>query len=144
MPSALRKKLIRVLLAVFPLCVVAHAQCPVDTVIVKGRVEHPIAQNDYRVRVELVYPKHKPGESGEVTVEDATFKIPVEFVTEQSSLFTNLPKRCGRKPQTVVITLLSGDQKFDEAFLDFARHFKMVDPSAYSLRSELVLNGSSQ
>jgi len=54
MPSALRKKLIRVLLAVFPLCVVAHAQCPVDTVIVKGRVEHPIAQNDYRVRVELV------------------------------------------------------------------------------------------
>jgi hypothetical protein len=144
MPSALRKKLIRVLLAVFPLCVVAHAQCPVDTVIVKGRVEHPIARNDYRVRVELVYPKHKPGESGEVTVEDATFKIPVEFVTEQSSLFTNLPKRCGRKPQTVVITLLSGDQKSDEVFLDFARNFKMVDPSAYSLRSELVLNGGSQ
>jgi hypothetical protein len=144
MPSALRKKLIRVLLAVFPLCVVAHAQCPVDTVIVKGRVEHPIAQNDYRIRVELVYPKHKPGESGEVTVEDATFKIPVEFVTEQSSLFTNLPKRCGRKPQTVVITLLSGDQKSDEVFLDFARNFKMVDPSAYSLRSELVLNGGSQ
>lgn len=144
MPSALRKKLIRVLLAVFPLCVVAHAQCPVDTVIVKGRVEHPIARNDYRVRVELVYPKHKPGESGEVTVEDATFKIPVEFVTEQSSLFTNLPKRCGRKPQTVVITLLSGDQKSDEVLLDFARNFRMVDPSAYSLRSELMLNGGSQ
>ena len=144
MPSALRNKPIRVLLAVFPLCLVAYAQCPVDTVIVKGRVEHPIAQNDYRVRVELVYPKHKPGESGEVTVEDANFKIPVEFVTEQSSLFTNLPKRCGRKPQTVVITLLSGDQKSDEVFLDFARNFKMVDPSAYSLRSELVLNGGSQ
>lgn len=144
MPSAIRKKLIRVLLAVFPLCVLAHAQCPVDTVIVKGRVEHPIVQNDYRVRVELVYPKHKPGESGEVTVEDATFKIPVEFVTEQSSLFTNLPKRCGRKPQTVVITLLSGDQKSDEAFLDFARNFRMVDASAYTLRSELVLKGGSQ
>jgi hypothetical protein len=90
MPSALRNKLIRVLVAIFPVCLVAHAQCPVDTVIVKGRVEHPIAQNDYRVRVELVYPKHKPGESGEVTVEDSSFKIPVEFVTEQSSLFTNL------------------------------------------------------
>jgi hypothetical protein len=54
MPSALRNKPIRVLLAVFPLGLVAYAQCPVDTVIVKGRVEHPIAQNDYRVRVELV------------------------------------------------------------------------------------------
>jgi hypothetical protein len=110
---------------------------------VKGRVEHPIAKNDYRVRVELVYPKHKPGESGEVTVEDANFKVPVEFVREQSSLFTNLPKRCGRKPQTVVITLLSGEQKSDEAFLDFARSFRMVDASAYALRSELVLNGVS-
>jgi hypothetical protein len=143
MPSALRNKLIRVLVAIFPVCLVAHAQCPVDTVIVKGRVEHPIAQNDYRVRVELVYPKHKPGESGEVTVEDSSFEIPVEFVTEQSSLFTNLPKRCGRKPQTVVITLLSGDQKSDEVSLDFARAFRMVDASAYTLRSELVLNGGS-
>jgi hypothetical protein len=144
MPSALRNKLIRVLVSIFPLCLVAHAQCPVDTVIVKGRVEHPVAQNDYRVRVELVYPKHKPGESGEVTVEDANFKIPVEFVTEQSSLFTNLPRRCGRKPQTVVITLLSGDRKSDEVFLDFARSFRMVDASAYALRSELLLNGRSQ
>ena len=144
MPSALRDKLIRVLIAIFPLCLVAHAQCPVDTVIVKGRVEHPIAQNDYRVRVELVYSKHKPGESGEVTVENANFKIPVEFVTEQSSLFTNLPKRCGRKPQTVVITLLSGDQKPVEVSLDFAKSFRMVDASAYTLRSELVLNGGSE
>jgi len=143
MPSALRK-LTRVLLAIFPLCLVAHAQCPVDTVIVKGRVEHPVAQDDYRVRVELVFPKHKPGESGEVTVEDANFKIPVEFVTEQSSVFTNLPKRCGRKPQTVVITLLSGDHKSDEVVLDFVRSFRMVDASAYTLRSELVLNGGSQ
>jgi hypothetical protein len=144
MPSALRNKLIRVLGAVFPLCLVAHAQCPVDTIIVKGRVEHPTAQNDYRVQVQLVYPKHKPGESGEVTVEDAKFQIPVEFATEKSSLFTNLPKRCSRKPQTVVITLLSGDQKSDEVFLDFARKFRMVDASAYTLRSELVLDGGSK
>ena len=144
MPSALRNRLIPVLLAILPLCLVAHAQCPVETVIVKGRVERPIAKDDYRVRVELVYPKHKPGESGEATVQDANFHIPVEFVTEQSSVFTNLPKRCGRKPQTVVITLLSGDQKSDEVSLDFARNFRMVDASAYTLRSELVLNGGSQ
>ena len=144
MPSGLRNKLIPVLVAIFPLCLVAHAQCPVDTVIVKGRVQHPIAQNGYRVRVQLVYPKHKPGESGEVTMQDANFNIPVEFVTAQRSIFTNLPKRCGRKPQTIVITLLSGDQKSDEVFLDFARSFRMVDASAYTLRSELVLNGGSQ
>ena len=144
MPSALRNILIRVLGTILSLCLVCHAQCPVDAIIVKGRVEHPIAQNDYRVRVQLVYPKHKPGEAGEVTVEDAKFQIPVEFVTTQSSLFTNLPKRCGRKPQTVVITLISGDQKSDEVFLDFAKDFRMVDASAYSLRSELVLDANSQ
>jgi hypothetical protein len=144
MPSVLRKKLIRFLAAIFSLCLVAHAQCPVDTVIVKGRVEDPIAKNGYRVRVLLVYPKHKPGESGEVTVEGANFHVPIEFVTEQRSLFTNLPKRCGRKPQTLVISLLSGDQKSDEVSLDFAYSFKMVDASAYALRSELVLKGGSQ
>ena len=144
MPSALRNKLIRVLGSAFSLYLIAHAQCPVDTVIVKGSVEHPIAQNDYRVRVQLVYQGHKPGEAGDVTVADAKFQIPVEFVTSQSSVFTNLPKRCGRKPQTVVITLLRGDQKSDEASLDFARNFRMVDTSAYALRSELALNGGSE
>ena len=115
-----------------------------DTVIVKGRVEHPIAQNEYRVQVQLVYPKHKPGESGEIPVEDAKFQVPVEFVTSHSSLFTNLPPRCGRKPQTVAITLLSGGQKSDEGYLDFARNLRMVDASAYTLRSELVLNAGSE
>lgn len=143
-PSAFRNNLIRVLGGIFSLSLVAHAQCPVDAVIVRGRVDHLSAQNNYRVRVQLVYPKHKPGEAGEVTVEDAKFQIPVEFVTEQSSLFTNLPKRCGRKPQTVTITLLSGDQKSDEVSLDFAKDFRMADPSAYTLRSELVLHGNSQ
>ena len=56
--------------------------------------------------MQLVYPKERPGESGEVTVEDGAFQIPIEFVTMQSSIFTNLPKRCGRKPKSVVITLL--------------------------------------
>jgi hypothetical protein len=144
MPSALNKMLLRVPGAIFGLCLVAHAQCPVDTIIVKGHIENSSAKKDYRVRVQLVYPKHKPGESGEVSVEDGNFRIPLEFVTEQSSIFSNLPKRCGRKPQTVIITLLSGDDKSDEASLDFARSFTMVDPSAYTLRSELVLDGGFQ
>jgi hypothetical protein len=139
MPSPVNHKPIRVLCAVVTLCLVAHAQCPVATIIVKGRIEHPTA-NDYRVRVQLLYPKHKPGESGEATVEDGDFQIPVEFVTAQSSFFTNLPKRCGRKPQTVVITLLSGDHQADDVSLDFTRDFRMVDASAYMLRSDLVLN----
>src|SRR5215469_16942613 len=126
MPASV-KKLVPVLGAMFAFCLVADAQCPVDTIIVKGRIEHATAKNDYRVRVQLVYRKHKPGESGEVTAEEGSFQIPVEFVTAQSSLFTNLPKRCGRKPQTVVITLLNGDQTSDEVSLDFTRNFRMVD-----------------
>jgi hypothetical protein len=66
-------------------------------------------------------------------VENGAFQIPIEFVTMRSSIFTNLPKRCGRKPKTVVITLLEDDQESNQVFLDFAKNFKMADASAYAL-----------
>lgn len=127
-------------LSVLMLCGIAQSQCPVDTVIVKGRVEN--ANANQTVRVQLVYPKNRPGESGEVTIENGAFQIPIEFVTMRSSIFSNLPKRCSRKPQTIVITLINHDQELDRVFLDFAKDFKLADVSAYSLRSELLLNGS--
>lgn len=138
--SAVTKTLIRLLGSGLALGVIACAQCPVDTVIIKGRVvdsgdAHPT------VRVQLVYPKQRPGEAGEVTVENGRFQIPIEFVTMQSSIFSNLPKKCGRKPKTVIITLLENGRESDQVFLDFAKNFRMVDASAYALRSEVVLNG---
>jgi len=139
--SAVTNTLIRILGTSLALCVIAHAQCLVDAVIVKGRVVENATVHS-KVRVQLVYPKEKPGESGEVTVEDGAFQIPIEFVTMQSSIFTNLPKRCGRKPKTVVITLLENGQESDQVFLEFAKKFKVADASAYTLRSELVLNGA--
>ena len=138
MVMAATKTFIRILGTCVVLSLFAWAQCPVDAVILKGRVEGQNAHS--KVRVQLVYPKERPGESGEVTVEDGEFQIPIEFVTMQSSMFTNLPKRCGRKPKTVVITLLENDQNADEVSLDFAKNFKMTDASAYTLRSEVVLN----
>lgn len=138
MISAVSKPVIRILTKTLVLCVFARAQCPVDAVLIKGRVEN--AKPDAKVRVRLVYPKEKPGESGEVTVEDGAFQIRLEFVTAQSSIFSNLPKRCGRKPKTVVITPLQNNQQSDEVSLDFARNFKMADASAYTLRSEVVLH----
>jgi hypothetical protein len=140
MICAATKTLLRILSASLVLCVIVHAQCPVNTVIVKGRVVEN-ANAHSKVRVQLVYPKEKPGEAGEVTLEDGAFQISIEFVTVQSSIFSNLPKRCGRKPKTVVITLLENDQQSDQVFLDFAKNFKMTDASAYTLRSEVVLNG---
>ena len=135
--SAVTKALIPAL-SILILCGIAQSQCPVNSVIVKGRVENATANN--KVRVQLVYPKERPGESGEVTVEDGAFQIPIEFVTMKSSIFSNLPKRCGRKPQTVVITLLNNDQESDRVFLDFNKDFMRADASAYRLRAELVLN----
>ena len=137
--SVATKVLIRILCIGLLLCAFAHAQCPVDTVIVQGHVENSHVHS--KVRVQLVYPKEKPGESGEVTVEDGAFKIPLEFVTEQSSIFSNLPKRCGRKPKAVLITLLENDQESDKTYLAFPRDFRMEDASAYTLRSQLVLKG---
>ena len=136
----LTKRLIRISGVGLTLSVCALAKCPVDYIVVKGRVENANAHST--VRVQLVFPKHKPGESGEATVEDGAFQIPVEFVTEQSSIFANLPTRCGRRPKTVIITLLENDQQADQVFLDFARNFQLADPSAYTLRSKLVLNAA--
>jgi hypothetical protein len=141
MMASVTKTLPRILITVLALCVIGSAQCPVYTVIVKGRVAGNASANS-KIRVQLVYPKEKPGESGEVTVEDGTFQIPIEFVTMQSSIFTNLPKRCGRKPKTVVITLLEDEQQSDQAFLDFAKEFRMLDASAYTSRSEVVLTST--
>jgi hypothetical protein len=124
------------------LCTVAHEECSVDTVMVKGRVEH--APPKAKVRAELVYAKEQVGDSGETTLENETFSIPIEFLTQSRKpvLMGSLREKCDRKPKTVVITLVEGDQKLDRVSLDFAKDFRMADPTAYALRSEVVLNGS--
>lgn len=119
-------------------CTIALAECPVKVVIVKGRVEH--APRNARVRAQLVYSKEQPKESGEVTVENGAFSIPIEFMTQsRRPLLNNLGEKCDRKPKTVVITLVENDQEYDRVSLDLAKDFKMADPSAYTLRSEVVL-----
>ncbi len=122
---------------------VARARCSVDVVIVRGRVEH--APSNAKVRVQLVYAKDIAGESGEVTVENGRFSIPIEFLTQSRRPVVNgILEKCSRRPKSVVVTLVRSeqDQEFDRVSLDFARDFKMADPSAYTLRSELVLSGS--
>lgn len=118
----------------------SHASCSVDVVIVNGRVEH--APRNASVRVQLVYPKQKKGELGETTLEGGSFRIQIPFLTQsRTPLLTNLPEKCDRKPETVVVTLVEADQEYDHVSLDLARDFKLADPSAYALRSEVVLHG---
>ena len=47
-----------------------RAECSIDTIVVNGRVEH--APRKSVVKVQLIYPKNKIGESGDVTVEDGS------------------------------------------------------------------------
>lgn len=125
----------------------SHAWCPVDVVIVNGRVEN--APRNGMVRVQLVYPKQKQkmGESGDVTVEGESFRIQIPFLTQSRApvLIGTLLEKCDRKPKTVVVTLVEADQEgereYDRVSLDLARDFKMADPSAYALRSAILLHG---
>src|SRR4029077_12605729 len=121
----------------------SHAWCPVDVVIVNGRVEN--APRNGIVRVQLVYPKQKQkmGESGEVTVEGGSFRIQIPFLTQSRApvLIGTLLEKCDRKPKIVVVTLMEGDQEYDRVSLDLAKDFKMADPSAYALRSVMLLHG---
>ena len=124
-------------------CAFAHAGCSVDVVMVRGRVDRP--PSDAKVRVQLVYSGDVAGESGEVTVEDGRFSIPIDFLTQSRRPVVNgIPEKCGRRPKTVIVTLLGSDQghEYDRVSLDFAKDFRMADPTAYALRAALVLDGS--
>jgi hypothetical protein len=124
-------------------CSLAHAECAVDVVIVKGRVEH--SPRYARVHVQLVYPKKPGGDSGETTVENGRFSLPIEFLTQSRRplLVGSLGERCDRRPETVVVTLVGNDssEEYDRVSLNLTKDFKMTDPTAYTLRSEIVLNG---
>ena len=125
----------------------SHAWCPVDVVIVSGRIED--APRKGIIRVQLVYPKQKQkmGKSGEVTVEGGSFRIQIPFLTQSRApvLIGTLLEKCDRKPETVVVTLVEADQEgereYDRVSLDLARNFKMANPSAYTLRSAILLHG---
>jgi hypothetical protein len=85
------------------------------------------------------------GESGEVTIENGRFSIPIEFLTQSRRPVVNgILEKCNRRPKTVIVTLVEsdGDREYDRVSLDFAKDFKMVDSSAYALQSDLVLSGS--
>jgi hypothetical protein len=119
----------------------AYTECPVGDVMVRGRVEHALRNS--RVRVQLMYSGDLPGESGDVTVEDGRFSIPIEFITQSRRPVVNgMLGKCGRRPKSVIVTLADRDHEYDRVTLDFAKDFITASPSAYSLQSEMVLNSS--
>ena len=121
----------------------ALAWCGTDVVIVKGHVAQP--PRNAVVRVQLVFDELKQGESGEVTVEDEKFTIQIPFLKQSRAplLIGNFLEKCDRKPQTVVVTLLGGNEnrEYDRISLSLMKDFKMADRSAYAARSEIALSG---
>jgi hypothetical protein len=122
----------------------SFAQCPVLDVMVKGEVQSP--PRGGVVRVQLVYSKHSKdenGESAEVRFEGESFRIRIPFLTQSRAPVLGLGGfKCDLRPKTVVVTLLAGDDEYDRVSLDWAKDFRMADPTAYALRSELVLHGT--
>src|SRR5215467_10697686 len=147
--------LIAALVASTAITTFAFAWCGTETVILKGRVESP--SRNASVRVQLLYvtkpkqeqlgkkPQEQLGESGEVTVENGRFTIQIPFLTGYSEhvIFASLRDKCDRKPKTVVVTLLEGDQndERDHISLDMAKDFIKADATAYSPRLDIVLRG---
>ena len=122
----------------------AYALCGTDVIIVTGRVEHPPSHAS--VRVQLIYAKAQHQESGELTLNAERFTIQVPFFTQSRApkLNGSLFEKCDRKPKAVVVTLLGRDQsqEYDRVSLDLLGDFKMSDPGAYAVRSEVVLSGT--
>ena len=139
----------KALIGTLSICVIwsgpfLRAECSIDTIIVNGQVEH--APRKGIVKVQLIYPKGRIGESGDITVEDGSFRIPILFFTQSraSAHFLNgsiPPDKCTRKPTTIVVSLIANDQEYDRVSLDMDKDFKKIEPSAYALRSEILLHG---
>src|SRR6266478_10176034 len=140
---------LKALIGTLSICVISsgaflHAECSIDTIIVNGRVEH--APRKGIVKVQLVYPKGRIGESADVTVEDGPFRIPILFFTQSRAHAHFLngsipPDKCTRKPKTIVVSLIANDQEYDRVSLDMDKDFKKIELSAYALRSEILLQG---
>jgi hypothetical protein len=118
-----------------------HAMCPIDEIVVSGRVEEAPVKGT--VRVQLLYPNHKAGDSAEVTLDRGSFRLAIPFLTQSHAavLIGTFREKCDRKPKTVVVTLIEVDREYARVSLDLAKDFKMADSSAYSLRSETLLHG---
>jgi hypothetical protein len=125
-------------------CAFTHAECSVDVVMVRGRVDH--APDNAIVRVQLVYGKDVAADLGDVTVDRGKFSIPIEFLTQsRRPLVNGFGEKCNRRPKTVIVTLVKSgqDHEYDRVSLDFAKDFKTTYSNTYfTLRSELVLDGS--
>ncbi len=121
----------------------SFAGCPLDEVIVKGRIVN--APPDAVVRVQLVYARQQVGDSTEVKLDKDTFAIKVPFYTQSRApvINGNLFEKCNRKPKTVIVSLIGGAREYDRVSLDMAKDFTTPYPSAYILRSEIVLHGPS-
>ena len=121
----------------------SYASCLVDDVIVSGRVED--APLNGSVQVRLVYTSGKGGDSAEVTLDGASFRVEIPFLTQSraATLVGTFREKCDRKPEKVVVTFLEGEQEYDRVSLDFAKDFKKTG-STYSLRSAIVLHGHSK
>src|SRR5216683_255234 len=125
-------------------CTFGHAMCPVDIVVVKGRIER--RPDNATVRVQLVYPGNLGGDTGEASSVDVNFTVPVEFITQSRRplLVGTFREKCDRRPETVIVTLVGGDlaHEYDRVSLELARDFKKTDSNTYRLKSEIVLKGS--
>jgi len=139
----------KALVGVLSICAISSgtfssALCSIDSIMVNGRVEN--APPKATVKVQLIYPKGKIGESGDVTVEDGSFRIRIPFLTQSRAPFVNgsIPfEKCNRKPNSIVVSLTDkdNDQEYGRVSLDLATDFRKVGSEDYALRSEILLHG---
>jgi hypothetical protein len=138
-----KARFLPLLVCIFAAGILARAMCPIDMVIIKGRIEH-IPPNA-RVRAQLLFGPHKiVGDVGETIPDGSDFKIPIDFVTQsRRPLVDGLGEKCGRKPEAVVVILLGGDpaREYEHVTLDLHDDFREVPPGTYALKSEIVFKG---
>ncbi len=118
-----------------------NAKCPVDVVVVRGRVEY--APSNARVRVQLTYHHRRAGESRETKLEGSEFTVPVNFLTQSRGgiLLGEWLESCNRRPEAVVVSLTGSNppQEVDRLTLNLLSDFNEAGPGSYTVKSEIVL-----
>ena len=125
-------------------CTLAVAVCPVDEVIVRGRVVRP--PHNAKVLVQLLYAKNVVGESGDTTLENENFTLPLDFLTQSRQPIINGSfEKCARRPVTVIVRLVDDSQNhtFDTRFLGFCKGFQIGLPRHVCFEVRAITPGIS-
>ena len=95
------------------------------------------------MRIELLYPRSKVGESDTLILSGSSFRSRITFLTQSRApkLMGELFEKCDRKPNQVSVAVMIGEQPIDHVTLNVGKDFTVPYVGELATREDVVLHG---